>query len=88
MLQFMGSQRVAHHLLNEKQQRLFQGARELYLGQLCFSRQDGEEPVLFVSFSYTYKYHLIKACGAHDDRKCSFLGTEKNGKEPRTGVTI
>ena len=88
VLQFMGSQRVAHHLLTEKQQRLFQGARELYLGLLCFSRQDGEEPVVFASFSDSYKYRLIKACGAHDDRKRSFLGTEKDGKEPRSGVAI
>ena len=36
VLQFRGSQRVAHRLLTEKQQRLFQGARELYLGQLFF----------------------------------------------------
>ena len=85
VLQSMGSPKIAHHWLTEKQQRLFQAARELYLGQLCFSRQGGEEPVLFASFSCSYKYHLIKACGTHNDHICSFLGAENDGKEPHTG---
>ena len=83
MLQSTGSQKIAHHWLTEK--RLSQAARELYLGQLCFSRQGGEEPALFVSFSYSYKYHLIKTCGTHNDHICSCLGTENDGKEPHTG---